>query len=167
MLCKSPLHHWHKHSSVSEQPSAPTNSSLSNEVCAIQLHEWRKNAHEECGKLDSATEHRVQRLNSRYENGCQWRCHRTSPDVISPDCQESIGKHPFVCVKSTCHSIVRLEMHFDIVVVRTQDKVLSMALHSSSQIFWLWAALTLSLCIGFCLLAGGRTVSHNAGRIRW
>ena len=30
----------------------------------------------------------------------------------------------------------------------------------------LWAACTLSLCIGYCLRVGGRTVSHNVERIR-
>ena len=41
-----------------------------------------------------------------------------------------------------------------------------MALRSSSLMLWLWAACTLSLWLGFCLRAGGRTVSRNVERIR-
>ena len=42
----------------------------------------------------------------------------------------------------------------------------TMALRCSSLIFWLLAACTLSLCIDFCLRAGGRTVSHCVEQIR-
>ena len=65
-----------------------------------------------------------------------------------------------------CHSRVRIEVQFNVVVVDMWDKDWAMALHSSSLIFWLWAACTLSLCIGFCLRAGGWTVSRNVEQIR-
>ena len=65
-----------------------------------------------------------------------------------------------------CHSIVRFEVQFNVVVVDVWDKDLEMALRSSSLMFWLWASCTLSSCIGFCLRAGGRTVSRNVERIR-
>ena len=65
-----------------------------------------------------------------------------------------------------CHSIVRFEVEFNVVVVDLWDKYWAIALHSSSLMFWLWAACTLTLCIGFCLRAGGRTVSRNVERIR-
>ena len=65
-----------------------------------------------------------------------------------------------------CLSIVRFEVQFNVVVVDMLDKHWAMALRSSSQTFSLWAACTLSLCLGFCLRAGGRTVSRNVERIR-
>ena len=65
-----------------------------------------------------------------------------------------------------CHSIVRFEVQFNVVVVDMWENDLAMALHSSSLIFCLWAACTLSLCIGFYLRAGGRTVSRSVLRIR-
>ena len=65
-----------------------------------------------------------------------------------------------------CHSIVRLEVQFNVAVVDMWDKDWAMALRSSSLMFWLWAACTLSLCLGFCPRAGGLTVSHNVERIR-
>ena len=64
-----------------------------------------------------------------------------------------------------CHSIVRFEAQFNVVVVDMWDKDWAMTLRSSSLMFCLWAACTLSLCIGFCLRAGGRTVSRNVQRI--
>ena len=65
------------------------------------------------------------------------------------------------------HSIVRFEVQFNVVVVDMWDKEWAMALRSSYLMFWLWAACTLSLCLGFCLRAGGRTASCNVERIRW
>ena len=65
-----------------------------------------------------------------------------------------------------CHSIVRSEVHFNVVVVDMWGKDWAMALRSSSLMYWLWAACTLSLCIGCCLRAGGRTVSCNVEQIR-
>ena len=65
-----------------------------------------------------------------------------------------------------CHSIVSFEVQFNVVVVNIWDNVLAMALSSSSLMFLLWAACTLSLCIGFCLRAGRRTVGRNVERIR-
>ena len=65
-----------------------------------------------------------------------------------------------------CHSIIRFEGHFNVVVFVMWDKDWAMALRSSSPMFRLWAACTLSLCIGFCLRAGGQTVSRNVERIR-
>ena len=65
-----------------------------------------------------------------------------------------------------CNSIVRLEVLFNVVVVDLWDKDWAITLRSSSLMSWLWAACTSSLCIGFCLRAGGRTVSRNAERIR-
>ena len=65
-----------------------------------------------------------------------------------------------------CHSIVRFEVQCNVVVVDMWDKDWSMALRSSSLMFCLWAACTLSLCLGFCLRAGGRTVNRNVERIR-
>ena len=56
-------------------------------------------------------------------------------------------------------------MQLNVVVVDMWDKDWTMALCSSSLMFWLWAACTLSLCLGFCLRAGGLTVSHNVERI--
>ena len=53
-----------------------------------------------------------------------------------------------------------------LVVVGVQDNDLAMALRSSSLISWSWAARLLSLCNGFCLRAGGRTVSRIVERIR-
>ena len=64
------------------------------------------------------------------------------------------------------HSMERFEVQFNVVVVDMRDKHWSMALRSSSLMFWLWAACTLSLCLGFCLHAGGRTVSRSMERIR-
>ena len=66
----------------------------------------------------------------------------------------------------SCHSIVRFEVQFNVVVVDMWDKDWAMALRCSSLMFWLWAAYTLSLCLGFCLRAGGRTDSRNVERIR-
>ena len=60
-----------------------------------------------------------------------------------------------------CHSIVRVEVLFNVVVAYMWDRDWVMALRSSSLMFLLWAACTLSLCIGFCLRAGGRTASRN------
>ena len=69
-------------------------------------------------------------------------------------------------------------MQFNVVVVDMWDKDWAMILRSSSLMFWLWAACTFyivyiqysyiqhSLYIGFCLRAGGRTVSCNMERIR-
>ena len=65
-----------------------------------------------------------------------------------------------------CHSIVRFEVHFNVVVVDMWDRDWSMALHGSSLMSWLWAACTLSLCLGLCLRSGGRKVSRNVERIR-
>ena len=59
----------------------------------------------------------------------------------------------------TCHSIVRFEVQFNVVVVDMWDINWAMALRSSSLMFLLWAACALSLWIGFCLRAGGRTGS--------
>ena len=64
------------------------------------------------------------------------------------------------------HSIVRFEVQFKVVVVDMWDKDCAMTLGSSSLMSWLWAACTLSLCLGFCLRAGGRTVSRNVDPIR-
>ena len=64
------------------------------------------------------------------------------------------------------HYIVRFEVQFNVVVVDMWDRDWSMVFCSSSLMFWLWAACTLSLCIGFCLRAGGRTVRRNVERIR-
>ena len=68
--------------------------------------------------------------------------------------------------EEACHSIVRFEVQFNVVVVGMWDKDWSMALRSSSQMVWLLVACTLSLCLGICLPAGGRTVSHSVERIR-
>ena len=65
-----------------------------------------------------------------------------------------------------CHSIVRLEVQFNVVVVDMLDRDWSMALRSSSLMFWLWAACALSLCLGFCLRAGGLTVNRIVEWIR-
>ena len=65
-----------------------------------------------------------------------------------------------------CHSIVRFEVQFNVVVVDMWDIDWSMALCSSSLMFWLWAECTLSLCLGFCLRAGGLTVNRNVERTR-
>ena len=65
-----------------------------------------------------------------------------------------------------CHSIVRFEVQFNVVVVDMWDKDWSITLRSSFLMFWLWAACTLSSCLGFCLRAGGLTVSRNVERIR-
>ena len=66
----------------------------------------------------------------------------------------------------TCHFIVRLEVQFNVVVVDMLDKDWAMALRSSSLMFCLWVACTLSLCNGFCLRAGGRAVSRFDERIK-
>ena len=66
----------------------------------------------------------------------------------------------------SCHSIVRFEVQLNVVVVGMWDKDWAMALRSSYLMLCLWAACTLSLCIGFCLRAGGLTVSRNVERIR-
>ena len=47
-----------------------------------------------------------------------------------------------------CHSIVRFEVKFNVVVVDMSDEDWAMAFRSSSLMFWLWDACTLSLCIG-------------------
>ena len=65
-----------------------------------------------------------------------------------------------------CHSIARFEVLLKLVVVDMWKKDWAMALRTSSMMFWLWAECTLSSCIGFCLRAGGRTVSRNVERIR-
>ena len=65
-----------------------------------------------------------------------------------------------------CHSIVKFNAQFYVVVVDMWGKDLAMALRSFSLMFWLWAACSLSLCIGFCLRAGGRTARRNVKRIR-
>ena len=65
-----------------------------------------------------------------------------------------------------CLSMVRFEVQFNVVVVDMWDRDWSMALRSSFLMFWLWAAFTLSLCLGFCLRAGGLTVSRNVEQIR-
>ena len=77
------------------------------------------------------------------------------------DC-EAVGR----AEERACHSIVRFEVQFNVVVVDMWDKDWAMALRSSSLMFWLWAACTLSLCIGFCLRTGGLTVSRSVERIR-
>ena len=64
-----------------------------------------------------------------------------------------------------CHSIVGFEVQFH-VVVDVWDKDKAMALRSSSLMFWLWAACTLSLCLGFCLRADDRAGSRNVEWIR-
>ena len=61
--------------------------------------------------------------------------------------------------------MVRFEVQLNAVVVHMWDKDWAMALRSSSLMSWLWAACTLSLCIGFCLRAGGRRVSRSVERI--
>ena len=69
-----------------------------------------------------------------------------------------------------CHSIVRFEVQFNVVVVDMWDRDWSMALRSSSLMFLLWAACTLSSCLGFCLRAGGLTVSvvlNGLGGDQW
>ena len=65
-----------------------------------------------------------------------------------------------------CHSIVKFEVQFNVVVVDMLDKDWSMALRCSSLMFWLWASCTLSLCLGFCLRSGGLTVIRSVERIR-
>ena len=77
------------------------------------------------------------------------------------DC-EAVGR----AEERACHSIVRFEVQFNVVVVDMRDKDWAMALRSSSLMFWLWATCTLSLCIGFCLRTGGLTVSGSVERIR-
>ena len=57
--------------------------------------------------------------------------------------------------------MVRFEVQFNVVVVDMWDRDWSMTLRSSSLMFWLWAACTLSLCLFCCLRAGGLTVSRN------
>ena len=66
-----------------------------------------------------------------------------------------------------CHSIVRFEVQFNVVVVDMWDKDWALTLRSSSLMSWLWAVCTSIQCIGFCLRANGRTVSRNVERIRW
>ena len=61
--------------------------------------------------------------------------------------------------------MVRFEVQLNVVVVDMWDKDWAIALRSSSLMLWLWAACTLSLCIGICLRAGGRRVSRNFQRI--
>ena len=63
-------------------------------------------------------------------------------------------------------ALERFEVQFIVVVVHMLDKDWAMTLRSSSLMFWLWAVCTLSLCIGFCLRAVGRTVSRSDERIR-
>ena len=63
------------------------------------------------------------------------------------------------------NSIVRFEVQVNVVVVDMWDKDWAMALCSSSLVLRLWAACTLSSCIGFFLRAGGRTVNRNVERI--
>ena len=65
-----------------------------------------------------------------------------------------------------CHSMVRFVMQFNVVVVDMWGRDWSMALRSSSLMFWLRAACTLSLRLGFCLRADGLTVTRNMERIR-
>ena len=50
-----------------------------------------------------------------------------------------------------CHSIVRLEVLSDAVVVGMQDKDWVMALHGFSLMLCSWTSQTLCLRIGFCL----------------
>ena len=46
-----------------------------------------------------------------------------------------------------CHSIVRFQVQLNVVVLDMWDKYWAKALHSSSLMFWLWAACTLaSVC---------------------
>ena len=59
------------------------------------------------------------------------------------------------------HPIVGFEVQFNVVVVDMWDKGWATELRISSLMFWLWAACTLSLCLGFCLRAGGRTFNRN------
>ena len=59
-----------------------------------------------------------------------------------------------------------LEVQLNVVVVDMWDNDWSMALRSSSLVFWLWAACTLSLCLSFSLRASGLTVRRNVERIR-
>ena len=68
--------------------------------------------------------------------------------------------------EGACHSIARFEVQFNVIVVDMWHKDWAMALSSYSLMFRLWAACTLSLCIGFCLRAGCLTVSRNVERIR-
>ena len=64
-----------------------------------------------------------------------------------------------------CLSIVRFEVQFNVVIVDMWNKIRQW--HCAVPLmFWMWAACTLSLCIGFCLRAGGRTVSCNVEQIR-
>ena len=70
-------------------------------------------------------------------------------------------------MQRACHSIVRFEVQFNVVVVDLWDKALAIALHSSSLMFWLWVECTLSLHIVFGLRAGSRTVGRNIYRISW
>ena len=69
-------------------------------------------------------------------------------------------------VERACHSMVRFEVQFNVVVVDMWDRDWTMALRSSSLVICLWAACTLSLCIGFFLRAGGRTASRNVEWVR-
>ena len=64
-----------------------------------------------------------------------------------------------------CHSMAWLEVQFNAVVVDRWDSDWAMALRRSSLMFVLRAACTLSLYLGFCLRAGGLTVSRNMERI--
>ena len=69
-----------------------------------------------------------------------------------------------------CHSIVRFEVHSNVVVVDMWDKDWEMVLRSSSLIFLSWSAFTLISCIGFCLRPGGRTISvllNELGGDQW
>ena len=69
-----------------------------------------------------------------------------------------------------CHSIVRLEVQFNVVVVDMRDKDCAMALCSSSLMSLLWAACTLSSCLAFCQRAGGRQLAvmfNGLGGDQW
>ena len=77
------------------------------------------------------------------------------------DC-EAIGRDEEIA----CQSIARFEVQFNVVVVDMWDNDWAMELRSSSLMFWLWAACTLSLCLGFYLRAGVLTASRNVKRIR-
>ena len=64
---------------------------------------------------------------------CQLHCHRTSPDIVSSCCHESITKQLEGLRKEL--AIVRFEVQFNEVIVDMWDKDWAMALRSSSLMF--------------------------------
>ena len=74
---------------------------------------------------------------------CQWRCHRTSLDAVSPSCHVD-WKASSRAEERACLCIVRLEVQIDEVVVDMQDKDSAMALRRVSVMSWLWADCTLA-----------------------